>query len=179
MSDVIEKPNLTQNRQMMLDAWQKHTYAEFVLKDSDAALAVMARDPHVLLVPSGKGGTGRAGVHRFYAEEMLPPLPPDLELVPLSQTVDEDRIVEEFVIRFTHTLQMDWVIPDVPATGRKIEFLLVGAIGFRDAKVASEHLYWDQAGVLYQLGIVDHPAAAAGLGSVARVSKPQPKTAAT
>ena len=105
-------------------------------------------------------------------------LPTDLELVSLSQTFGDDRIVEEFVIRFTHTLKMDWMLPGVAATNRKVEFVLVGIVGFQDGKVASEHLYWDQATVLYQLGILDHPTAAAGLGSTAQLLKLSPQTVA-
>src|SRR6516164_11722034 len=102
MMDVVKMPNLTAYQQTMLAAWQQHTYAEFGLKDPDAALAVMTEDPYVLCVPSGTGGVGRAGVHQFYANQMLPNLPPDLELVSLSRIFGDDRIVEEFVIRFTH-----------------------------------------------------------------------------
>jgi carboxymethylenebutenolidase len=163
--------NLTQAQQAMLTTWQQHTYAEFGLKDPDAAVATMSEDPYVLLIPSGTGGVGRAGVHQFYAEQMLPNLPPDIELVSLSQIFGDDRIVEEFVIRFTHTLKMDWVLPGLPATNRKVEFVLVGIIGFQGGKVASEHLLWDQATVLYQLGVLDHPTAAAGLGSAAQLLK--------
>ena len=170
MADLA-KADLTGNRQMMLVAWQQHTYAEFGLKDPDAALAVMSENPYVLHIPSGTGGVGRAGVRRFYAEQMLPNLPPDLELVSLSQTVGDDRIVEEFVIRFTHSLRMDWLLPGVAAANRKVEFALVGVVGFDDGRVASEHLYWDQAAVLHQLGILDHPAAAAGLGSTTQLLK--------
>src|SRR5215831_4636337 len=86
-------------------------------------------------------------------------------------TFGDNRIVEEFVIRFTHTLKMDWVLPGVSATGRKVDFALVGIIGFQGGKVASEHLYWDQATILYQLGILDHPAAAVGLGGAAQLLK--------
>ena len=131
----------------------------------------MTENPYVLNIPSGTGGVGRAEVHRFYAEQMLPNLPADLELVPVFRTFGDDRIVEEFVIRFTHTLQMDWMLPGVPATNRKVEFAFVGIIGFRDGKVASERLYWDQATVLSQLGILDHPTAAAGLGGAAQLLK--------
>jgi carboxymethylenebutenolidase len=95
----------------------------------------MSEDPYVLHIPSGTGGVGRAGVHRFYAEQMLPNLPPDLELVSLSQIFGDDRIVEEFVIRFTHTLKMDWFLPGLPATNRTVEFVLVGIVGFQGGKV--------------------------------------------
>jgi carboxymethylenebutenolidase len=148
---------LTPDQQTMLATWQQHTYAEFVLKDPDAALATMTDNPYVLLIPCGTGGVGRAGVREFYANHFLPNIPPDLELTSLSQAFGNDRIVEEFIIRFTHTLDMDWMLPRVPATGRSVEFALVGIIQFQAGKVANERLYWDQATVLSQLGILDHP----------------------
>jgi carboxymethylenebutenolidase len=120
---------LTPDQRAMLAAWQQHTYAEFVLKDADAALATMTEDPYVLAIPCGTGGSGRAGVHKFYADQFLPNIPPDFELTSLSQTVGGDRIVEEFVIRFTHTLEMEWMVPGLPATGRRVdEFALVGIV---------------------------------------------------
>ena len=165
--------NLTLYQQTMLATWQRHTYAEFVLKDADAALATMTEDPYVLLIPSGTGGSGRAGVREFYANHFLPKIPPDFELTSLSQTFGNDRIVEEFVVRFTHTLEMGWMLPGVRPTGRRVEFALVGIIQFDSGKVANEHLYWDQATVLSQLGVLDHPAAAAGVGSAAQLLKLQ------
>jgi carboxymethylenebutenolidase len=162
---------LRPDQQTMLATWQQHTYAEFVLKDPDAALATMTDNPYVLLIPCGTGGVGRADVREFYANHFLPNIPPDLELTSLSQAFGNDRIVEEFIIRFTHTLDMDWMLPRVPATGRSVEFALVGIIQFQAGKVANERLYWDQATVLSQLGILDHPAAAAGVGSAAQLLK--------
>lgn len=163
--------NLTPDQQAMLATWQQHTYAEFMLKDADAALATMTENPYVLAIPSGTGGSGRAGVHEFYANQFLPNIPLDFELISLSQTFGKDRIVEEFVIRFTHSLRMDWMLPGIPATGRGVEFALVGIIQFQAGKVANEHLYWDQATVLSQLGILDHPLAAAGVESAAQLLK--------
>ncbi len=162
---------LTPDQQTMLATWQQHTYAEFVLKDVDAAPATMTENPYVLAIPCGTGGVGRAGVREFYANHFLPNIPPDFELTSLSQTFGNDRIVEEFVIRFTHTLQMGWMLPGVPATCRRVEFALVGIIQFQAGKVANEHLYWDQATVLSQLGVLDHPLAAAGVGSAAQLLK--------
>jgi carboxymethylenebutenolidase len=90
---------------------------------------------------------------------------------PLSQTFGDDRIVEEMVIRFTHTVDMDWMLPGAPATGWRAEFAVVGVIRFQAGKIASEHLYWDQATVLSQLGLLDDPVAAAGAGSAAQLLK--------
>ena len=161
--------NLTHYQETTLATWRQHTYAEFVLKDADAALATMSQNPYVLAIPSGMGGMGRIGVREFYASQFLPKIPPDFDLTSLSQTFGYDRIVEEFVIRFTHTLDMDWMLPGVRATGRRVEFALVGIIQFDAGKVAHEHLYWDQAAVLSQMGVLDHPAAVAGVGSAAQL----------
>jgi carboxymethylenebutenolidase len=158
-------------RPSMLDVWQQHTHAEFVLKDADAALATMTGNPYVLCIPAGTGGAGRAAVREFYANEFLPYIPPDFELQPVSQVFGKDRIVEEFVVRFTHTLAMDWMLPGVPPTGRKVEFALVGLVGFQAGKIAHEHLHWDQATVLSQLGLATHPVASAGVESARRLLK--------
>jgi carboxymethylenebutenolidase len=160
---------LTPYQQTMLAAWQQHTYAEFVLKDADAALATMTENPYVLAIASGTGATGRIGVREFYAHQFLPKIPPDFELTSLSQIFSDDRIVEEFVIRFAHTLGMDWMLPGLPVTGRKVEFAMVGIIQFQTGKIANERLYWDQATVLSQLGILDHPVATAGVVSAAQL----------
>jgi carboxymethylenebutenolidase len=169
MHDLMD--DLTSTHEAMLAAWRQHTHAEFVLKDADAALATMTEDPYVLCIPSGTGAKGRGAVRDYYANEFLPNIPADWELVSLSQTFGSDRLVEEFVVRFTHTIDMNWMLPGVSATGRKVEFALVGIIGFRGGKVAHEHIYWDQATVLSQLGVRDSRVAAAGVGSAARLLK--------
>ena len=163
--------NLTPYQQSMLATWQQHTHAEFELKDADAALTTMTENPYVLAIPSGTGGMGRIGVREFYANRFLPNIPPDWELTSLSETFGCDRIVEEFVVRFTHTLQMDWMLPGVPVTDRGVEFAMALIIQFEGSKIANERLYWDQATVLSQLGVLDHPTAAAGVGTAAQLLK--------
>jgi carboxymethylenebutenolidase len=155
----------------MLATWQQHTHAEFVLKNADAALATMTENPYVLAIPCGTGGTGRIGVREFYANRFLPNIPPDLEFTSLSQTFGQDRLVEEMVMRFTHSIEMDWMLPGVPATGRSVEFAMVGIIRFQADKIANERLYWDQATVLSQLGVLHHPLAAAGVSSATQLLK--------
>ncbi len=160
---------LTPDQQAMLAAWQQHTYAEFVLKDADAALATMTESPYVFLIASGVVRVGRAAVHEFYANKFLPGIPPDLEITSLSQTFGNDRIVEEMVIRFTHSIDMEWILPSLRPTGRKAEFVIAGIIQVQDGKVAHEHLYWDQATLLSQMGVLDLPLAAGGVGSAERL----------
>lgn len=152
----------TLDARSMLDIWQQHTYAEFVLKDPEAALATMTDDAHVLLVPAGQGGFGKEDVRRFYAGSFIPNIPPDLAPTPISQTIGQDRLVEEAIYRFTHTIAMDWMLPGIPPTNKPVELAMVGIIAFRDGKIVSEHLYWDQASILAQLGII--PATTPGVG---------------
>jgi carboxymethylenebutenolidase len=138
----------------LLDVWQRHIYAEFVTKDVEAALATMTEDAHVLLIPSNTGGVGKEGVRRFYANEFIPHIPTDIQAITISQTLGPDILIEEAVHTFTHNLPMEWMIPGVPATGKRIEVAVIGIIKFRDDKVLHEHLYWDQASVLVQLGLL-------------------------
>src|SRR6516165_1358956 len=156
----------TADHQTLLAAWQRHTYTEFVLKDADAALATMTENPYLLMIETGTACVGRAAVRQYYADHFLPAVPPDLELESLSQTIGSDRLVEEMVVRFTHTIEMDWL-----PTGRRAEFIIAAVIGFEDGKVAHEHIYWDQATLLSQMGVLDHPLAVGGTGSVRQLSR--------
>ena len=124
-------PNvLTPDQQTLLAAWQRHTYAEFVLKDADAALATMTENPYLLMIATGTACVGRAAVREQYADHFLPAIPPDLELESLSQTIAADRLVEEMVVRFTNTIEMDWFLPALRPTGRRAEFVIAAVIGF-------------------------------------------------
>jgi carboxymethylenebutenolidase len=123
------------------------------------------------MISSEVARVGRAAVHKFYANKFLPNIPLDLELTAVSQTFGDHRIVEELVMRFTHAIDMDWILPGLRPTGRRAGFLLATIIHFQDGKVAREHLYWDQATVLAQLGVLDHPLAASGVGSAEQLLK--------
>ena len=158
-------------REMLRAQWHQHTYAQFELKDTDVALEAMTDYSHVFCVPSGRGATGRAGVREFYAKQFLPGLPRDLELLPISEIFADEHVVAEYVMRFTHTLQMDWMLPGVPPTGRRAELLLVAITRFENGKIASEHVYWDAASLLFQLRLIDSAAVAAGIRSAAKLLK--------
>ena len=161
--------NLTPDQQTMLATWQQHAYAEFVLKDADTALATMTENPYVLLIGSGVVRVGRAAVREFYANKFLPNIPPDFEITTISQTFGDDRIAEEMAVRFTHSIDMGWLLPGVRPTGRKAEFMIAVLIQFDGGKIAHEHAYWDQATVLSQLGVLDHPLAAGGMRGAAEL----------
>jgi carboxymethylenebutenolidase len=142
-------------QELLLEVWQQHCYSEFVMKDAKAALTTMSDNPQVLMVPIAIGGRGRDGVHRFYHDYFLPQLPADVRPVPISQIVGKDSLAEEAVYQFTHDRFMDWIIPGVPPTGKRVEVGVVAIIKFENEKIASEHMYWDHASVLTQLGVID------------------------
>ena len=100
------------------------------------------------------GGVGRRQLERYYSRYFIPGQPPDVEIVPISRTVGQDRIVDEFVYRCTHSIPMDWLLPGVPPTGRRMEIPTVVIITFEGGKMQSERIYWDQASVLVQLGLL-------------------------
>lgn len=138
----------------LIDVWEAHTAAEFETKDADAAIATMTDDPVLIHVPVGTGATGKEALRRFYAEILIPQAPADFDLQLLTRSVGQNRIIDEFIMRFTHTLRMDWLAPGIEPTGRQLAVPTVGIITFEDGKISSEHIYWDQATVLAQLGLL-------------------------
>jgi carboxymethylenebutenolidase len=146
--------NLTSAQQAMVELFQKHVDAELA-GDLDTTMATMTDDPHLNNVPVMVGGVGREGVHTFYRDHLVGKFfPPDVKMVNVSRTVGHDQLVEELVISFTHTQPIDWLLPDVPPTGKKVEMAVVVIVGFKDGKISHEHIYWDQAGVLTQIGLL-------------------------
>jgi len=139
----------------MVALWESHCRAEFETRDLDATMATMVAEPSVNHVPTMTGGRGHDAVRRFYRDHFIGGSPPDTSLTPVSRTIGQDQIVDEMIFAFTHTQTMDWMLPGIPPTGRRVEIPLVAIIGFREDKVAYERIYWDQASVLVQLGRLD------------------------
>ncbi|MBD1930236.1 ester cyclase [Trichocoleus sp. FACHB-90] len=154
-ANVQATPNLTPAQEALQAVWEEHIGHEFGTHSPEDALATMVEDTYVNNIPVMTGGAGKAAVGEFYSKDFIPQIPPDLELVPISRTIGTDQLVDEMVAKFTHTIQMDWMIPGVAPTGKRVEVPVVGIIRFRDGKIAHEHLYWDQASVLVQLGMLD------------------------
>jgi carboxymethylenebutenolidase len=105
-------------------------------------------------VPVLTGGRGKAALRSFYSQDFISKMPPDTTLTPVSRTVGEDQLVDEMIFAFTHTIEMPWMLPGVAPTGKRVEIPLVAIVRFRDGKLAHEHIYWDQASVLKQLGLL-------------------------
>jgi carboxymethylenebutenolidase len=151
---MSQRPALTADQQLLNGACQGHLRAEFTAHSADEAIATMVANPRVNQVPVMIGGNGKEELHKFYAKYFLPQIPPDTEMVPVSRTIGQGRLVEEMVLRFTHTIPMDWMVPGIPPTGKRVEVAMLVVVQFDGDKLAHEHLYWDQASVLVQLGLL-------------------------
>ena len=151
MSEKIESagPDLG----AVFDAHVKH---EFVDKDVDATMSTMTEDPYVHHVAMATGGVGRQGVRDFYKNYFVGKWPADVRVIPISRTVGKDVVVDEFVVTFTHDVQLDFMLPGIKPTGKKVELPHVIVMKFENGKVAHEHVYWDQGSLLAQVGLLDH-----------------------
>jgi len=147
--------DLSAEQQAMVALFQQHVGAELA-GDLETTMNTMCDTPHLNHVPTMAGGVGRAGVHAFYRDHLVGKFfPPDLQMTTISTTVGQDQVVEEIYIRFTHTTTMDWLLPGVPPTGKPVELAVAVIVGFKDGKISHEHIYWDQAGVLAQVGLLN------------------------
>jgi carboxymethylenebutenolidase len=141
----------------LLRLWEEHTAHEFVTHDTEATLATMVEDAYVNHIPVMTGGHGKAALRAFYSRDFIPTMPPDTMLTPISRTVGEDQLVDEMIFSFTHTREIPWMLPGIAPTNQKVEIPLVAIVKFRDGKLAHEHIYWDQASVLKQIGLLTDP----------------------
>jgi carboxymethylenebutenolidase len=147
--------NLTAAQQDLGELWEEHVRHEFATHNPEDTLATMVADAYVNHIPVLTGGVGKQQLREFYSKRFIPQMPPDTEMVPLSRTIGHDQLVDEMIFKFTHTMRMDWMLPGVAPTGKRVEVPLVAIVRFRDGKLAHEHIYWDQASVLVQLGLLD------------------------
>jgi carboxymethylenebutenolidase len=147
--------SLSAAQQRLSELWEEHVRYEFSTRNTEDTLATMVEDAYVNHIPVLTGGSGRDELREFYSKRFIPQMPPDTEMTPVSRTIGEDQIVDEMVFKFTHTIPMDWILPGIPPTGKRVEVPLVAIVRVRDGKLAHEHIYWDQASVLVQIGLLD------------------------
>lgn len=142
-------------QQSIEELLDKHVGAELA-GDLETTMNTMSDNPHLHNVPNMMGGYGQEGVRAFYRDHLVGKFfPPDVQMQNVSKTVGENQIVDELVISFTHTEPIDWMLPGVPPTGKRVEAAFAVIAGARDGKITHEHIYWDQASVLVQLGLLD------------------------
>lgn len=135
--------------------WASHCKYEFELRDVEGALSTMVDDPYLWNVPTMCGGRGQEGMRRYYRDNFVGTMPADAGISSVSLTVGDDQIAEEVILSFTHDREMPWLLPGVAATGRRVEIPQLAVVAVRDGKIAHEHIWWDQASVLAQVGLLD------------------------
>jgi carboxymethylenebutenolidase len=155
MESSMSNQSVSDAQKNLARFWEEHIRHEFETRSTADTLATMVEDAYVDHVPVLTGGSGKTELANFYSKHFIPKMPPDLEIVPVSRTIGSDQLVEELVLKVTHSVEMDWMLPGIPPTNRRVETALVVVVGFRDGKVACERIYWDQASVLVQIGLLD------------------------
>ncbi len=148
MSDLDHRPDLA-------GVFDEHVKLEFQDQDLEGTMQTMTDDPYVHCVPTLTGGIGYDALYDFYKHRFVGHWPADTTITPVARTVGHDRVVDEMVISFTHDQVMDYILPGVPPTGRHVDIAHVVVMRFEDGKIAHEHIYWDQASVLVQVGLLD------------------------
>ena len=153
--NIQPNAHLSSSQQTMVQRWEEHLRDEFTLGNVDKTMETMVDEPYNTIVPVLTGGRGSDEVRAFYTKWLIPQSPPDMKLTFVSRTIGHDQLVDESIYTFTHTIRMDWILPGIAPTGRRIELPMVIIVGFRDDKIAYERIYWDQASVLVQVGLLD------------------------
>lgn len=118
------------------------------------ALSITSATPQILHAPTLTGGFHPDDLQDFYTE-FFQPSPASLNARLLSRTVGVDRVVDELSLAFNHNKEIPWLLPGVPPTNRRIEIVIVSVVCVRAGVLFSEHVYWDQASVLVQVGLLD------------------------
>ncbi len=145
----------TLSPQQLEQLWADHLKGEFETKDVEETLATMVEDAYVNHMPVNTGGRGKEALRVFYRDDFIPSWPDDLEMMPINRVVGEGQLVDELHVTFTHSKQMDWFLPNVAPTNKKIAVDIVVVVQFRGDKLASERIYWDHATVLRQAGLLE------------------------
>lgn len=135
--------------------FDRHIKHEFEDHDVDATMQTMTKEPYVHHVPMMTGGVGYQVVYNFYKNHFIGKMPADTKIVRISRTIGKDQVVDELIISFTHDREVEYMLPGVSPTGKYIMLPHVVIMNFKDGKIAHEHIYWDQASLLVQVGLLD------------------------
>src|SRR5437763_16258810 len=147
--------SLTPAQETLEQLWEEHVRHEFNTHNTDETLATMVDDAYVNHIPVLTGGVGKDELREFYSKRFIPQMPPDTEMTTVSRTIGNDQLVDEMVFKFTHTIPMDWMLMGIAPTGKRAQVPLVAIVLFKEGRLAHEYIYWDQASVLVQLGLLD------------------------
>jgi carboxymethylenebutenolidase len=149
-----ERSDVMDNESNLGAVFDKHLEYEFERKDVDATMSTMTEEPYVLHVPTLTGGRGYDELYSFYKNHFIGKMPKDFNITSISRTVGKDQVVDELIISFTHDTEFEYMLPGVAHTGKYVEIPHVVVVKFKDNKISHEHIYWDQASVLVQIGVL-------------------------
>ena len=135
--------------------FDEHIKCEFEKRDIEATMKTMIKEPYVHHIPTLTGGIGYSGVYNFYKDELIGKMPDDTKFVRISRTIDKNQVVDELILSFTHDREIEFMLPGIPPTGKYVELPHVVVMKFNEGKIAHEHIYWDQASLLVQIGLLD------------------------
>lgn len=135
--------------------FDEHVRHEFEDHNVEATMKTMVKEPYVHHVPTLTGGVGYNGVYNFYKNHFVGKTPTDTNITRISRTVSKDQVVDELIVSFTHDIETDFILPGIPPTGKHVQVPTVVVMKFDGDKIAHEHIYWDQATVLAQIGLLD------------------------
>lgn len=135
--------------------WEQHAYYEFGLRDADKTISTMVAEPYVNHVPTLSGGVGRKQLRHFYKHFFVDVHSDDMEITLVSRTVGVDRVVDEMVATFTHDRLIEYLLPGIAPTGRRISVTTVAVVSFRGSKLYHEHIHYDMGTLLAQAGLLD------------------------
>jgi carboxymethylenebutenolidase len=135
--------------------FDKHIKFEFEDKDVESTMKTMVKEPYVHHVPVMTGGVGYSGVYNFYKNDFVGKMPKDTKILRVSRTVGKNQVVDELILSFTHDMEIKAMVPGIQPTGKYVELPHVVVMKFRGNKIVHEHIYWDQASLLTQLGLLD------------------------
>jgi len=147
--------SFTADERRLIELWERHMSCEFAERDAAATVATMSHENYVNHVPIMTGGRGWEELLEFYGRHFIPKMPADTRITPVCRTVGQGRVVDEMIFKFTHDTEMDWMLPGVPPTGRRVEVPMLVVVQLGGDKIVCERIYWDQASVLVQLGLLD------------------------
>ncbi|KAK2747923.1 hypothetical protein FQN57_001514 [Myotisia sp. PD_48] len=134
--------------------WEEHTHFEFGDRSVEKTMGTMVQEPYVNHIPTMTGGIGRARLQNFYRYHFIWNNPEDSKLELISRTVGVDRVIDEFIFCFAHTKTIDWLAPGIPPTGKDVRLPMVSVVNVRGDRLHHEHIWWDQANLLVQLGLM-------------------------
>ncbi|KAF9770670.1 hypothetical protein IL306_011729 [Fusarium sp. DS 682] len=134
--------------------WDEHTWYEFSDRSVQHTMSTMVQEPYVNHVPTLTGGIGRSSLTKFYRDNFIFNNSLDTTLDLISRTIGIDRVIDEFIYKFTHDREIDWLLPGIPPTFQRAEIPFTAVVNIRGDRLYHEHISWDQGTALRQLGLM-------------------------